>query len=80
MRMTVLAIVLALPLVCFADQKPLIVHEWGTFTALQDESGRAIGGININDEPLPKFIHRFGPSSSPATDNGGARVITRRTS
>lgn len=35
----------------------LIVHEWGTFTALQDERGRAIGGINTDDEPVPSFVH-----------------------
>src|SRR5438445_12533848 len=40
-----------------AGTHPLIVHEWGTFTSLQDESGRAIGGINSDDEPVPKFVH-----------------------
>lgn len=35
----------------------LIVHEWGTFTALQDELGRTIRGINTDDEPLPDFVH-----------------------
>jgi len=34
------------------------VHEWGTFTSLQDESGNAIGGINTDDEPVPSFVHR----------------------
>ena len=34
-----------------------MVHEWGTFTALQDEGGRPIGGINTDDEPLPNFVH-----------------------
>jgi hypothetical protein len=46
----------------------LVVHEWGTFTALQDEHGSPIGGINTDDEPLPKFVHNLngelnGPSS-----------------
>ena len=36
----------------------LVVHEWGTFTCLQDEDGRAIGGVNAEDEPLPAFVHR----------------------
>jgi len=40
----------------FAGDK-LIVHEWGTFTSLQDEAGRTLGGINSDDEPLPKFTH-----------------------
>jgi hypothetical protein len=45
---------------CFAEpSKPLIVHEWGTFTSLQDETGRAIGYLNSSDEPLPFFVHRL---------------------
>src|SRR2546427_4185536 len=40
-----------------ADTHPLIVHEWGTFTSLQDETGRTIGGINSDDEPVPEFVH-----------------------
>ena len=46
----------------------LVVHEWGTFTVLQDERGKAVGGINTDDEPLPDFVHNLnsqvnGPSS-----------------
>ena len=46
----------------------LVVHEWGTFTVLQDENGSPIGGINTDDEPLPQFVHTLngelnGPSS-----------------
>ena len=33
------------------------IHEWGTFTSLQDERGEAIGGINTDDEPVPGFVH-----------------------
>ena len=36
----------------------MVVHEWGTFTSLQDEGGNAIGGINTDDEPVPNFVHR----------------------
>jgi hypothetical protein len=36
---------------------PVIVHEWGTFTSLQDENGKAIGGINVDDEPVPSFVY-----------------------
>lgn len=49
----------------------LTVHEWGTFTCLQDETGRAIPGVNTDDEPLPGFVHRladfliFPPSEMP---------------
>src|SRR5436853_4734897 len=39
--------------------EPLIVHEWGTFTSLQNEAGQAIGGINADDEPVPSFVHRI---------------------
>ena len=37
-------------------QDPLVVHEWGTFTSLQDEEGRCLGGINSDDEPVPDFV------------------------
>ena len=33
------------------------VHEWGTFTVLQDELGRELTGVNIDDEPVPRFVH-----------------------
>lgn len=38
----------------------VIVHEWGTFTSFQDENGNAIGGINIDDEPVPSFVYDQG--------------------
>jgi hypothetical protein len=59
---TSLALVLSLALasLSLASDK-LVVHEWGTFTSLQDETGRSIGGLNVNDEPLPKFVHRLKP-------------------
>jgi len=40
----------------------LVVHEWGTFTSLQDENGQAIGGINTDDEPVPGFVHDLAPT------------------
>jgi hypothetical protein len=40
---------------------PLVVHEWGTFTSLQNNSGTPVGGINIDDEPLPQFVHNLNP-------------------
>ena len=40
-----------------APAQPLVVHEWGTFTSLQDEAGRTLGGINTDDEPVPAFCH-----------------------
>lgn len=53
-----------------ADTNAVVVHEWGTFTCLQDEQGRAIGGINVDDEPVPLFVlgasyvHNNGTSAS----------------
>jgi hypothetical protein len=44
-------------MVCSAPAQPLVVHEWGTFTSLQDEAGRTLGGINTDDEPVPAFCH-----------------------
>jgi hypothetical protein len=41
--------------------EPLVIHEWGTFTALQDEKGIALPGINIDDEKLPEFCHNLSP-------------------
>ncbi len=57
---------------------PLVVHEWGTFTSLQNEKGEAIGGINTDDERVPSFVHRLqnflllSPTEVPATFFQGA--------
>lgn len=56
----------------------LVVHEWGTFTALQDESGQPVGGINTDDEPVPAFVHDLarglliGPTEAPPSFFQGA--------
>src|SRR2546425_1169981 len=42
-----------------AEAASVVLHEWGTFTSLQDENGAAIGGINTDDEPAPEFVHRM---------------------
>lgn len=39
----------------------LIVHEWGTFTTLQNDDGQELFGINIDDEPVPSFVHNLEP-------------------
>lgn len=41
------------------DAEKWKIHEWGTFTALQDEAGQALGWINTEDEPVPPFCHRL---------------------
>jgi hypothetical protein len=43
-----------------AEDKKWAIHEWGTFTSLQNESGDTLGGINTDDEPVPDFVHRIG--------------------
>jgi hypothetical protein len=56
----------------------LVVHEWGTFTTLQDEDGAPISGINTDDEPVPDFVHRLAggfflsPSEAPPAFFQGA--------
>ena len=37
------------------------VHEWGTFTTLQDDAGKELAGVNIDDEPVPRFVHDLSP-------------------
>lgn len=44
------------------DDDPLVVHEWGTFTSLQGDDGNELFGINIDDEPVPEFVHNLEPS------------------
>jgi hypothetical protein len=41
----------------------IVVHEWGTFTSLQDETGRALSYINTDDEPVPAFVARAAKTS-----------------
>src|SRR5688572_2350117 len=52
---------LLFPVATIASDDKLVVHEWGTFTALQNERGEQLGGINIDDEPVPKFVHNLNP-------------------
>lgn len=61
-----------------ANAASLVIHEWGTFTSFQDNQGLTISGINVDDEPVPKFVHRlsdvpiFTTRSSPASWSQGA--------
>ena len=58
-RFSIIALfLLSLTLLCRASD-PLVVHEWGTFTSLQDEQGTALGRINTDDEPVPAFVHEM---------------------
>jgi hypothetical protein len=59
--LAVVAAVLCPGLVWAESNDKLVVHEWGTFTVLQNERGEQLGGINIDDEPVPKFVHNLNP-------------------
>ncbi len=50
-------VLLSAAVVCADKPADLVIHEWGTFTSLQNARGEAIGGINIDDEPVPQFVH-----------------------
>ena len=41
------------------DRQRFVAHEWGTFTSLQNAAGRDLGAINIDDEPVPSFVHNL---------------------
>ncbi|HVT89899.1 MAG TPA: hypothetical protein VHD56_13680 [Tepidisphaeraceae bacterium] len=46
-----------------AQSQQLVIHEWGTFTALQDANGNAITNINQDVERLPSFVKSLSPES-----------------
>src|SRR6266700_8436110 len=48
--MIIVFIFFAFGSITLAAPPPLVIHEWGTFTNLQDESGKSVGGINSDDE------------------------------
>jgi hypothetical protein len=54
-----IALFVMTPRCCFAADDGIVIHEWGTFTSLQDETGRTIAGINSDDEPVPPFVHNL---------------------
>ncbi len=57
---------------CLAGERDeLVVHEWGTFTVLQDFEGAAVRGVNINEETLPQFVFRLAPGLAPDSHSLG---------
>ena len=58
MLATLALLLLAWPL---AAGDRMVVHEWGTFTVLQNHDGQELFGINIDDEPVPSFVHNLEP-------------------
>lgn len=39
------------------EKNSLVVHEWGTFTALQGSNGVPVNGMQHEEEHLPSFVH-----------------------
>lgn len=60
----VVAICVSASLTALADE-PFTIHEWGTFTVLQDEAGRPLRGVNVNEERFPHFVFRLDSSMVP---------------
>ena len=60
-----------------ASEKPLTVHEWGTFTALQDDDGAAVGAINTDDEPVPYFVCIDGAVQTPSAHSELSPVLAQ---
>ncbi|MCH5372401.1 MAG: hypothetical protein JJ992_00365, partial [Planctomycetes bacterium] len=44
------------------SEKPFVIHEWGTFTVLQNDRGETFPGVNLNEETLPPFVYRLNPA------------------
>lgn len=64
-----------------AQNRPLVIHEWGTFTSLHDESGRTLDRINSDDEPVPAFVHSMLPGNTIPQSQGyraGDPLVTMR--
>ena len=61
------------------SDEALVLHEWGTFTELQNFAGVSLGGINTDDEPVPKFVHGFARSvlASTGTRRASKRIAFR---
>jgi len=40
-----------------ADDPGYVLHEWGTFTTLAGSDGVLLEGLDVDEEPLPEFVH-----------------------
>jgi hypothetical protein len=49
---------------------PFVVHEWGTFTAVQSSVGAVLEGLHHEDEALPPFVHGRGTLAGSDTSTG----------
>jgi len=77
LRYPAIAILAALVLTCTASASDLVVHEWGTFTSFQDETGVAFTGINAEDEPLPDFCHKIRWSGAIEASAPESKAVSR---
>ena len=52
-------------------EEALVVHEWGTFTSMQDSRGRVLEGLHHEEEGLPPFVYGrdIGASGSKAMES-----------
>lgn len=62
------------PAVNTSAHAPFVVHEWGTFTSVQDHEGRTLDRMYEEDEPLPPFVHRLAPGFADRPTKGFART------
>ena len=57
----------------------LEVHEWGTFTVVQNDQGETLVGVNTDDEPLPSFVYKkyFGINNEEKQTAGFSKSLPR---
>ncbi|MGB4774308.1 MAG: hypothetical protein WBP45_03990 [Daejeonella sp.] len=60
-RISIGLAVLSISTICllsfYSPEKPLVAHEWGTFTTLHGSDGTRLNGLNKEEEKLPSFVH-----------------------
>ena len=49
------------------------VHEWGTFTSIVGSDGKALSGLEVEEDPLPTFVHSI--SGIPPFNKGFNRPL-----
>ncbi len=62
-------------------QPDLVVHEWGTFTSMQGQSGKVLEGLHHEEEALPAFVHTLNESRAEVSSiqGKGLPAVTRVT-
>ncbi len=69
----------AAALVCSAPlgAADFTVHEWGTFTSVSGSDGRLLPGLEVEEEPLPAFVHSH--AGVPPANKGWDRPVANVT-